>query len=75
MNWHPGEISVLLYGTISGNIALRDCRQGTSALPRHWKVDGEVEQLLWDHFNPFYFYAVTNTGYLSFVGIVIGRNS
>uniref|UniRef100_A0A0N5AMH2 WD_REPEATS_REGION domain-containing protein n=1 Tax=Syphacia muris TaxID=451379 RepID=A0A0N5AMH2_9BILA len=67
LEWHPGEISILLSGTLSGDVCLRDCRQGTASPPRKWKVDGEVEQLFWDCFNPFYFYVATDSGKMYYI--------
>uniref|UniRef100_A0A914ZCG4 Periodic tryptophan protein 1 n=1 Tax=Parascaris univalens TaxID=6257 RepID=A0A914ZCG4_PARUN len=67
MEWHPGEGSVLLSGTLSGELIVADCRQREAEASRKWKVDGEVEKVLWDHFSPFYFFATTDDGKLRYM--------
>lgn len=66
MEWHPGEASVLLSGTLSGELTVADCRQKEAEASRKWKVDGEIEKVLWDHFNPFNFFVTTDDGWCRF---------
>lgn len=39
---------------------LSDCREGK--LCKKWSVNSDVERVLWDHFNPFYFFVAANDG-------------
>uniref|UniRef100_A0A9J2PL19 Anaphase-promoting complex subunit 4 WD40 domain-containing protein n=1 Tax=Ascaris lumbricoides TaxID=6252 RepID=A0A9J2PL19_ASCLU len=67
MEWHPGEASILLSGTLSGELTVADCRQKEAEASRKWKVDGEIEKVLWDHFNPFNFFVTTDDGKLRYM--------
>ncbi|VDK54708.1 unnamed protein product [Anisakis simplex] len=67
VKWHPGEASVLLSGSLNGELSLADCRYNVTEPSRRWKFEGEVEHLLWDHFNPFYFYVTTDDGKLRYM--------
>ncbi|VDM43951.1 unnamed protein product [Toxocara canis] len=67
LEWHPGEVSILLSGTLNGQVAIADCRQSEAEPSRKWKVDAEIEHVLWDHFNPFYFFVTTDNGKLIYM--------
>jgi len=60
IKWHPFEAEMLVSGDSDGIVKLWDCKALTSNL--EWKLDGEVEQVLWNHFDPFQFFAATDKG-------------
>ncbi|MFH4981036.1 hypothetical protein AB6A40_007745 [Gnathostoma spinigerum] len=66
LQWHPAEATILLGGTLDGTIYLTDCRQTDTKPAQEWKVEGEVERVLWDHFNPYCFFATTDCGELRY---------
>ncbi|XP_002404279.4 periodic tryptophan protein 1 homolog [Ixodes scapularis] len=59
--WHPFEAYTLLTGGCDNAVKLWDSRN-ISAGCKTWTLDGEVEKVLWNHFDPFYFYASTDAG-------------
>lgn len=61
LQWHPLEPQVLLTGCCDGKARIFDCNQVSH---KSWDVDGEVEKVLWDHFNPFNFMVATEKGYV-----------
>lgn len=63
IQWHPFEASTLLTGGSDRTVKLWDC-QRVSVGCKSWLVNGEVEKVLWNHFNPFYFYVSTEEGYV-----------
>ena len=44
-----------------------DCRSENSY--KKWKVSGEVEKVLWNHFNPFTFLVATETGVVQMIDV------
>ena len=44
-----------------------DCRDVKSV--RKWQVQGEVEKVLWNHFNPFTILVATETGFVHMVDV------
>ncbi|VIO88292.1 Uncharacterized protein BM_BM4703 [Brugia malayi] len=66
VEWHPVESSILLTGTLSSQVGLTDCREFNN-LSRQWEVSGEVERLTWNHFSPFYFFVVTDSGHFYYM--------
>jgi len=58
--WHPFEAQNLLTGCCDGYARLFDCTSENTY--KQWKVDGEVEKVLWNHFNPFTFLVATDQG-------------
>jgi len=60
LQWHPFEASNLLTGCSDKVVRLFDCTNESNC--KQWKVDGEVEKVLWNHFNPFTFLAATDKG-------------
>lgn len=61
ISWHPGEDALLLSGGMDGGVSITDCRS-TDAVAQ-WKFEGvEVEAVLWNHFNPFYFLVAADDG-------------
>lgn len=61
LQWHPLEPQVLLTGCCDGKARIFDCNQTSH---KSWNVDGEVEKVLWDHFNPFNFMVATEKGFI-----------
>ena len=63
LDWHPFESHVLLTGCCDENARVYDCNQGAC---KTWKVNGEVEKVLWNRFNPYNFLVATEKGYVRF---------
>lgn len=64
LQFHPFEIQTLATGCCDGSVRVYDCRSESC---KDWKVDGEVERVLWDHFNPFCFLTSTETGSVFYI--------
>lgn len=60
IQWHSMESQVLLTGACDRLVRLYDCRDEVSTM--QWALDGEVERVLWDPYNPFGFLASTEEG-------------
>merc|ERR1712038_700278 len=56
--WHPFEAQNLLTGCCDEKARLFDCTSENNY--KEWVVDGEVEKVLWNHFNPFTFIVSTD---------------
>lgn len=63
LKWHPVEAETLLSGSFDHTMKVYDCR-GANDNFKNWSVDGEVERVIWNHHNPFYFFASTDNGSL-----------
>lgn len=63
VSWHPVESQSLLTGSFDNTVAVIDCRSPNDNV-KTWKVKGEVEKTLWNHFSPFQFFASTDQGHL-----------
>lgn len=63
IQWHPFESQTLLSGGCDHAVKLWDCRDVNGGC-KSWSVSGEVEKVLWNHFDPFYFYVSTEDGYI-----------
>uniref|UniRef100_A0A0B7BL11 Uncharacterized protein n=1 Tax=Arion vulgaris TaxID=1028688 RepID=A0A0B7BL11_9EUPU len=63
VSWHPVESQSLLTGSFDNYAAVIDCRNPTENVKK-WKVDGEVERTIWNHFCPFNFLVSTDKGLL-----------
>ncbi|WKX94717.1 hypothetical protein Q1695_011745 [Nippostrongylus brasiliensis] len=62
--WHPAEQSFIISGTLKGSVEVVDCRESGGSPSAAWKLDGQVEQVKWNHFNPFCAFAATDNGNL-----------
>ncbi|XP_030844343.1 periodic tryptophan protein 1 homolog [Strongylocentrotus purpuratus] len=62
VEWHPFEMQSLLSGGFDGRINVYDCRSEDSF--KTWTVEGEIERVLWNHFQPYNFLASTDKGYV-----------
>ena len=58
--WHPFDPQTLATGCCDKKVRVADCRTQDSY--KKWKVTGEVERVIWDHFNPFQCIACTDAG-------------
>jgi periodic tryptophan protein 1 len=58
--WHPFDPHSLATGCCDKRVRVADCRSQESH--KAWRVEGEVERVLWDHFNPFHCLASTDAG-------------
>lgn len=67
IEWHPSETHQLLTGCADKFARLFDCKEETSA--KTWETPGEVERVLWNHFNANHFLVSTNNGYLEYYDI------
>lgn len=54
VQWHPVETFSLLSGSADQTVALYDCRNPNTN-KKSWTLKGEIEQVLWNKFNPNYF--------------------
>ncbi|XP_047098262.1 periodic tryptophan protein 1 homolog [Schistocerca piceifrons] len=60
VKWHPFESQLLLTGCCDKLARVYDCRIDDCF--KAWELEGEVERVLWNHFNPFQFLAGTESG-------------
>ncbi|XP_029178911.1 periodic tryptophan protein 1 homolog [Nylanderia fulva] len=67
LKWHPQETHQLLTGCADKFIRLFDCKE--QALARSWEVSGEVERVLWNHYDPNYCIASTDNGYIEYFDV------
>jgi periodic tryptophan protein 1 len=65
VQWHPVEDQLLLSGSYDGCVRLFDCRSPLADASRKWSLGGEVEKVLWNHHNPFFLFAGTDSGLLA----------
>ncbi|EFO92992.1 hypothetical protein CRE_10119 [Caenorhabditis remanei] len=64
VRWHPNESTFLLLGTMKGHVQVVDCRDTTGNASAAWKFDGQIEKVLWNHFNPFTVFVSSDDGRL-----------
>ncbi|XP_037070215.1 periodic tryptophan protein 1 homolog [Pollicipes pollicipes] len=62
--WHPRELDRLLSADCAGDVRVWECRAGES---RRWRLGGEVERAVWDHFSPTGVLASTDDGKLHYI--------
>ncbi|CAJ0941387.1 unnamed protein product, partial [Mesorhabditis belari] len=67
LRWHPVETTVMVAGTLSGQVKVVDCRNVEASFPASWNLGGQVEKVIWDHYNPYCIIAATDDGYLSYL--------
>lgn len=65
--FHPLEPQTLLSGCCDGQVRVFDCRAPDTC--KSWDVAGEVERVIWDHFNPFHCLASTDKGSLHYFDV------
>lgn len=59
VEWHPYEPQLLATGAYDGRVRLYDCMASKPKI-RVWKLDGEVEKVLWNHLQPEHLLASTD---------------
>ncbi|VDM58952.1 unnamed protein product [Angiostrongylus costaricensis] len=64
LSWHPAEHSFILAGTLSGTVEVIDCNENTGIPSASWSFETQVEQVKWNHFNPFSAFFATDDGFL-----------
>ncbi|XP_063991604.1 periodic tryptophan protein 1 homolog [Diachasmimorpha longicaudata] len=70
--FHPRETHHLLTGSADSTAKLFDCR--TDDTFKSWEATGEVERVLWNHFDPNYFFISTNNGNIECVDVRQGQH-
>jgi len=65
--FHPLEGHTLLTGCCDKTVRVFDCR--TVDQHKSWVVNGEVERVIWDHFNPYCCLASTDQGQVQYIDI------
>jgi len=65
--FHPLEGHTLLTGCCDNIVRVFDCR--TVDQHKKWEVNGEVERVVWDHFNPYCCLASTDQGQVQYIDI------
>lgn len=51
-------------------VRVYDCRSESC---QNWRLDGEIERVVWDHFNPFCLLASTEAGSVYYVDVRAGK--
>ncbi|KAJ1351572.1 hypothetical protein KIN20_007647 [Parelaphostrongylus tenuis] len=64
LSWHPAEHSYILVGTLSGAVEVIDCNESSGIPSASWNFETQVEQVKWNHFNPFSAFFATEDGIL-----------
>ncbi|XP_076753690.1 periodic tryptophan protein 1 homolog [Xylocopa sonorina] len=67
LKWHPVETHQLLTGCADKMVRLFDCRHET--ISKSWEALGEVERVLWNHFDSNYCVLSTANGYVQYIDI------
>ncbi|CAI5449125.1 unnamed protein product [Caenorhabditis angaria] len=67
IRWHPNESTFLLLGTMKGHVQVVDCRDILGQASAAWKFDGQIEKVLWNHFNPFTAFVTSDDGRLRYL--------
>ncbi|KAL6261011.1 hypothetical protein P5V15_008537 [Pogonomyrmex californicus] len=67
LKWHPCETHQLLTGCADKLVRLFDCKN--EVLAKNWTVSGEVERVLWNHYDQNYCFASTDNGYIEYFDI------
>ncbi|XP_034233531.1 periodic tryptophan protein 1 homolog [Thrips palmi] len=65
LKWHPYEGQTLLAGSCDKVVRVFDCRGKDTY--KEWSMPGEVERVIWNHYNPFCFFASTDNGSVHYV--------
>jgi len=65
--FHPLEGHTLLTGCCDNFVRVFDCR--TVDQHKKWGVSGEVERVVWDHFNPYCCLASTDQGQVQYIDV------
>jgi len=65
--FHPMEAHTLLTGCCDNLVRVFDCR--TVDQHKQWNMSGEVERVIWDHFNPYCCLASTDQGQVQYIDV------
>jgi len=65
--FHPLEGHTLLTGCCDNTVRVFDCR--TVDQHKKWVMNGEVERVIWDHFNPYCCLASTDQGQVQYIDV------
>jgi len=65
--FHPLEGHTLLTGCCDNTVRVFDCR--TVDQHKKWVLNGEVERVIWDHFNPYCCLASTEQGQVQYIDV------
>ncbi|XP_029652184.1 periodic tryptophan protein 1 homolog [Octopus sinensis] len=69
VKWHPAEQQTLLTGSFDSTVRLFDCRDA-GYNHKTWSFAGsEIERVVWNHYNPYFFYASTDKGNVYYVDV------
>jgi len=60
LSWHPLDCQTLATGCCDKIVRVADCRTQDSF--KEWRVTGEVESVIWNHFNPYQCVVATDAG-------------
>ncbi|RCN36686.1 WD domain, G-beta repeat protein [Ancylostoma caninum] len=64
LSWHSAEQSFILAGALDGSVEVLDCREDTGSPSAAWKFSAQIEQVIWNHFNPFTAFVASDDGIL-----------
>ncbi|KAJ2359106.1 rRNA-processing protein [Coemansia sp. RSA 2618] len=67
VQWHPSEAAVLLAGGYDRRVSVFDSRAPGAV--SWWKVDADVESVMWDVHSPSHFYVATESGSVRYFDI------
>jgi len=67
IKWHPQEPQSLLTGSFDSTAVVLDCRSPKAF--KAWKLTGECEQVLWNHFSPYNFFASSDDGVVRYFDV------
>ncbi|XP_043269292.1 periodic tryptophan protein 1 homolog [Venturia canescens] len=67
IQFHPTEAHHLLTGCADSVVRLFDCKVENES--KNWTVSGEVERVLWNHFDPNYCFVSTSNGFVECIDI------
>ncbi|EYB90756.1 hypothetical protein Y032_0214g2317 [Ancylostoma ceylanicum] len=62
--WHSAEQSFILAGALNGSVEVLDCRDNTGSPSAAWQFSAQIEQVIWNHFNPFTAFVASDDGIL-----------
>lgn len=67
VKWHPQDPQSLLTGSFDKSAAVLDCRSPKTF--KSWKISGECEQVLWNHFSPYNFFVSSDDGVVQYFDV------
>lgn len=69
IEWHPQNAHHLLTGSIDKFVRLLDFRTEDNFETLSWESPGEVERVLWNHFDPNICFATTDNGFIQCIDV------